>query len=75
MLKNYTTRYELFYRGTKMYQNSLSNSRFSDEKVEFLLNLQWWNWDEEKIFNNLEMLTSETDNFWNEENLNERKQI
>jgi len=49
--------------------------RFSDEKVEFLLNLQWWNWDEEKIFNNLEMLTSETDNFWNEENLNERKQI
>ena len=47
--------------------------RFSDEKVEFLLNLQWWNWDEEKIFNNLEMLTSETDNFWNEENLNERK--
>ena len=49
--------------------------RFSDEKVEFLLNLQWWNWDEEKIFNNLEMLTSETDNFLNEENLNERKQI
>jgi virginiamycin A acetyltransferase len=23
--------------------------RFSDEKVEFLLKLQWWNWDEEKI--------------------------
>ena len=33
--------------------------RFSDEKVEFLLKLEWWNWDEEKIFNNLEMLTSE----------------
>ncbi|HFX3750549.1 TPA: Vat family streptogramin A O-acetyltransferase [Enterococcus faecium] len=33
--------------------------RFSDEKVEFLLNLQWWNWDDEKIFNNLEKLTSE----------------
>ncbi|SHI21733.1 hypothetical protein [Desulfosporosinus lacus] len=35
------------------------NKRFSDEKVEFLLKLQWWNWDEEKIFNNLEKLTSE----------------
>jgi len=34
--------------------------RFSDEKIEFLLKLQWWNWDEETIFNNLEMLTSET---------------
>lgn len=33
--------------------------RFSDDKVEFLLKLQWWNWDEEKIFNNLEKLTSE----------------
>ena len=33
--------------------------RFSDEKVEFLLKLQWWNWSEEEIFNNLEMLTSE----------------
>lgn len=33
--------------------------RFSDDKVEFLLKLQWWNWDEERIFNNLEKLTSE----------------
>ncbi len=33
--------------------------RFSDEKIEFLLKLQWWNWDEEKIFDNLEKLTSE----------------
>lgn len=49
--------------------------RFSDEKIEFLLKLQWWNWSEEEIFNNLEELTSEIDNFWNEENLNERKQI
>ncbi len=32
--------------------------RFSDEKIEFLLKLGWWNWDEEKIFNNLELLTS-----------------
>ncbi|XAM50226.1 Virginiamycin A acetyltransferase [Terrisporobacter vanillatitrophus] len=32
--------------------------RFSDEKIESLLKLRWWEWDEEKIFNNLEMLTS-----------------
>lgn len=32
--------------------------RFSDEKIELLLKLKWWNWDEEKIFNNLEILTS-----------------
>jgi virginiamycin A acetyltransferase len=32
--------------------------RFSEEEVEFLLKLQWWNWDEEKIFDNLEKLTS-----------------
>ena len=34
--------------------------RFSDEKTQFLLKLGWWNWDEEKIFNNLEKLTSES---------------
>jgi hypothetical protein len=34
--------------------------RFSDEKVEFLLKLQWWNWSEEEIFNNLEKLTTGT---------------
>lgn len=33
--------------------------RFSDKKIELLLKLQWWNWDEEKIFNHLEKLTSE----------------
>lgn len=32
--------------------------RFDDEKIEVLLKLKWWNWDEEKIFDNLEMLTS-----------------
>lgn len=32
--------------------------RFSEEQVEQLLQLQWWNWDEEKLFNNLENLTS-----------------
>lgn len=33
--------------------------RFSDEIIKILLELQWWNWDEEKIFRNLEKLTSE----------------
>ena len=33
----------------------------SDEKIEFLLKLQWWNWSEEEIFDNLEMLTSEAE--------------
>jgi virginiamycin A acetyltransferase len=33
--------------------------RFSDKNIELLIKLQWWNWDEERIFNNLEMLTSE----------------
>ena len=33
-------------------------NRFSDEVIEALLKLQWWNWEEEKIFNNLEKLTS-----------------
>lgn len=32
--------------------------RFSDETIESLLKLQWWDWDEDKIFNHLEMLTS-----------------
>ena len=33
----------------------------SDEKIEFLLKLQWWNWSEEEIFDNLEMLKSEAE--------------
>lgn len=32
--------------------------RFNDEKIEFFLKLQWWNWSEEEIFNHLDMLTS-----------------
>lgn len=32
--------------------------RFSDEIIEFLLKLKWWDWEEEKIFTHLEMLTS-----------------
>lgn len=31
----------------------------SDEKIEFLLKLEWWNWSGEEIFDNLEILTSE----------------
>ena len=32
--------------------------RFDDELIEYLEQLQWWNWIEEKIFNNLEILCS-----------------
>ena len=35
----------------------LIKQRFSDEKVENLLKLQWWNWDIEKITNHLQYLT------------------
>lgn len=34
--------------------------RFNEEQIKLLQELQWWNWDEEKIMNHLEMLTSET---------------
>ena len=33
--------------------------KVSDEKIEFLLKLEWWNWSGEEIFDNLEILTSE----------------
>ena len=32
--------------------------RFTVGEIDFLLNIQWWNWDEEMIFNNLEQITS-----------------
>ncbi|MDF2987642.1 MAG: acetyltransferase [Eubacterium sp.] len=32
--------------------------RFSDDKIEFLLKLQWWNWEEQMLSDNLEKLTS-----------------
>ncbi|OAB41192.1 Vat family streptogramin A O-acetyltransferase [Paenibacillus antarcticus] len=32
--------------------------RFSDEMIKLLSELQWWNWDEKKIFENLEQLVS-----------------
>jgi virginiamycin A acetyltransferase len=34
---------------------------FSDEIIELLLKLQWWNWDEKKIFKNLDALVSAND--------------
>jgi virginiamycin A acetyltransferase len=36
----------------------LIKKRFSDEMIDDLLRMQWWNWDEEKIFDNLEQLVS-----------------
>lgn len=32
--------------------------RFDDELTEYLLKLKWWDWDAEKIFANLDALTS-----------------
>src|SRR5690606_1387233 len=32
--------------------------RFRDETIQLLLKLKWWDWDEEKIFNHLGILTS-----------------
>lgn len=34
--------------------------RFSEDQIAFLQDLQWWDWTEEKIFKNLEKLTSAT---------------
>jgi virginiamycin A acetyltransferase len=39
----------------------LIKKRFSDELVDLLLKLQWWNWDEQKIFEHLEELVSAHD--------------
>lgn len=32
--------------------------RFDDDLIEYLLNLQWWNWPSKKIFKNLDTLCS-----------------
>lgn len=32
--------------------------RFDDELIAYLLNLKWWDWNPQKIFNNLESLCS-----------------
>lgn len=36
----------------------LIRKRFDDETIEFLLDLKWWDWPAEKIFDNLEILCS-----------------
>lgn len=36
---------------------TLLRKRFSEQKIERLLDLQWWNWEIEKITENLEYLT------------------
>ncbi len=33
--------------------------RFSDKKIKWLQEIQWWNWDESEIFDNLDLLTSQ----------------
>ncbi|MBP2001378.1 virginiamycin A acetyltransferase [Paenibacillus shirakamiensis] len=35
--------------------------RFSEEIIQLLLELQWWNWDEEQIFEHLDTLVSAHD--------------
>lgn len=35
----------------------LIKQRFNEELIELLLELKWWDWDEEKLFKNLEILT------------------
>jgi virginiamycin A acetyltransferase len=32
--------------------------RFSEEKIKELLEMKWWNWDIEKITENVQILTS-----------------
>ena len=36
----------------------LIRKRFDDETIAFLLDLKWWDWPAEKIFANLDALTS-----------------
>lgn len=33
--------------------------RFSPQQIEALLKIQWWNWEEEKIKQNIDLLSSE----------------
>ncbi len=38
--------------------SGIIRKRFDDNLISYLLELQWWNWDKEKIFSNLEILCS-----------------
>lgn len=37
---------------------NIIKKRFDDKLIAYLLELQWWNWSAEKIFNNLDILCS-----------------
>lgn len=37
---------------------SVIRKRFSDDLIEYLLELKWWDWDAEKIFLNMDVLCS-----------------
>lgn len=37
---------------------TVKKKRFDEELISYLLDLRWWDWDEEKIFRNLPALTS-----------------
>ena len=38
--------------------SKLVRKRFNDDIINKLLELKWWDWDEKRIFSNLEALTS-----------------
>jgi len=40
---------------------NMIKKRFDDGTIELLLKLQWWDWDEKKIFMNLEKLAFAND--------------
>jgi virginiamycin A acetyltransferase len=40
---------------------NIIKKRFDDGTIELLLKLQWWNWNEKKIFENLEILVFAND--------------
>jgi acetyltransferase-like isoleucine patch superfamily enzyme len=46
----------------------LIRTRFSEEKVSFLLELKWWDWPEEKILNNIHFLCGDENNLKNVKN-------
>lgn len=46
--------------------NKKSWKRFTEEQVEKLLEIQWWNWDDERVLKNAKLLLSQDiDNFIN----------
>ena len=51
---------EIFHHTISQLGNpcTIVKERFNDEFAEYLEQIQWWNWDAEKIFNNLEILCS-----------------